>query len=172
MYEERWKNLVVEEDIPQDRVYPWRSFSDLPWPSFDLPPQPDDLYPEPGRPSITPVNFPITYESMNEFLFGKEGMTIRTDRTVEEVYEDELFFWAIETIDERVMNKVRVQDMVVVMLATAAVQNWLLGAVEIGDMFKSWLEDIAPLWLEARKKEDEKIWQEIMNSNVFDDSEL
>lgn len=163
LYEKRWEDLVKEQDFQGGEAFAWRGFSDLPWPSFDLPPQPDDLFCDSGRPTITPLHFPITFESMCDFLLGPERTQMRK-RPMEELYAEEVFYWSIVAMDTRVLNKVRVEDSVAVLFAACAINSWISGDVEGGNMYKSWLEQIAPIWQEARKKADEREWQEILNT--------
>lgn len=86
------------------------------------------------------------------------------NRSVEELYSDELFYWSIVAMDTRLLNKVRVEEHLAVLLGAYAIINWILGDVEGGNIYKMLLEKVAPVWQEARKQADEKEWQEIMKT--------
>lgn len=61
------------------------------------------------------------------------------NRPMEELYAEEVFYWSIVAMDTRVLNKVRVEDSVAVLFAACAINSWISGDVEGGNMYKSWL---------------------------------
>ena len=140
LYEERWTQLVLEEETPKDQIVKWRGFSDLPWPTFDLAPDSS------GQPTVTPLNFPITFESMTLFMLSKERLQMRGVNDTLPIICEELFCWDPETFETRIQNKVKDEDLTIVLYACKAIYSWIKGDIEHGNYHKTCLEEFAPHW--------------------------